>query len=64
MIVDEKRVWTSAKVRGWSATRELVSVQEGSNIVPISDAIWREIQRGWDVCAIGARVCIIHHELG
>ena len=48
VIVDEKRVWTSAEVRGWSATRELVSVQEGSNTVPISDAIWREIQRGWD----------------
>ena len=48
VIVDEKRAWTSAEVRGWSATRELVSVQEGSNTVPISDAIWREIQRGWD----------------
>ena len=39
VIVEEKRVWTSTEVRGWSATRELVSVQEGSNIVPISDAI-------------------------
>ena len=39
VIVKEKRVWTSAEVRGWSATRELVGVQSGSNIVPISDAI-------------------------
>ena len=48
VIVDEKRVWNSAEVRGWCATRELVSVQEGSKTVPISDAIWREIQREWD----------------
>ena len=48
VIVAEKRVRTSAEARGRSVTRESVGVHSGSNIVPISDAIWREIQRGWE----------------